>query len=428
MRGCRVHLEMYADVIPETMPRRAVVGTLSRVERPPLSVRLSQAGARLRNLNVWAVDGVLASIFLVLALVGHLASSGDSGTVYRDADALSVALTLLVAVPYYFRRHAPLAVLLLSEIGVVLLTVREYKTAAAPSILLVGTYTVAAWAPRRDRLVGAVALGLGLTIVAVVGIPGSSNVDAAFNFAIFIAAYLFGSTMRNRRLYSEQLEQRAAELENDREEEARRAVAEERLHIAQELHDVVAHSMGVIAVQAGVGAHVIDTDPAEAKKSLEAISHTSRSTLAEIRRMLGVLRDDSGASYTPAPGLADLDRLVHDIGNAGLEVDVKRDGQRTDLPPGVDFTAYRIVQEALTNVLKHAGPARATVTIGYEPGVLRLDVVDDGRGVNGRAVAGGHGLLGMRERVGVYGGSFEAGPRTGGGFGVSVRLPYEQCP
>jgi len=310
---------------------------------------------------------------------------------------------------------------------VVLLTVRDYKTAAAPSILLVGTYTMAAWTPRRDRVIGAFALGIGLTIVAVVGIPGASNVDAAFNFAIFIAAYLFGSTMRNRRLYSEQLEERAAELEKDREEDARRAVAEERLHIAQELHDVVAHSMGVIAVQAGVGAHVIESDPAEAKKSLEAISQTSRSTLAEIRRMLGVLRDDSGASYTPAPGLADIDRLVHDIGNAGLEVDIREDGARTDLPPGVDFTAYRIVQEALTNVLKHAGPAHATVTIGYEPGALRLDVVDDGRGVNGRAATGGHGLLGMRERVAVYGGSFDAGPRTGGGFGVSVRLPYEQC-
>ena len=424
----RIHLEMYADVIPETMPRTPVIGTLSRVERPPLSVRFSQAGARLRHLNLWALDAVFATVMLVLALVGHISATGDSGAVYHDTSALSVFLTLVVALPYYFRRHAPLAVMLTSEIGVVLLTVWEYQTAAAPSLLLVGTYTVAAWAPRRDRLIGATALAIGLTIVAVVGIPGSSNVDTAYNFAIFTAAYLFGSTMRNRRLYSEQLEQRAAELEQDREEEARRAVAEERLHIAQELHDVVAHSMGVIAVQAGVGAHVIDTDPQEAKKSLEAISQTSRSTLAEIRRMLGVLRDDTGAAYEPAPGLADLDRLVRDVGNAGLEVDVKTEGTRTELPPGVDFTAYRIVQEALTNVLKHAGPARATLTIGYEPGTLRLDVVDDGRGVNGRALPGGHGLLGMRERVGVYGGSFEAGPRTGGGFEVSVRLPYDECP
>ena len=182
--------------------------------------------------------------------------------------------------------------------------------------------------------------------------------------------------------------------------------------------------MGVIAVQAGVGAHVIDSDPAEAKKSLDAISHTSRSTLVEIRRMLGVLRDDQGAEYAPSPGLADLDRLVRDIAGAGLQVDIRTEGARGELPPGVDFTAYRIVQEALTNVLKHAGRARATVIVGYEPAALRLEILDDGRGVNGRATPGGHGLIGMRERVGVYGGSFSAGPRAGGGFRVAARLPY----
>jgi signal transduction histidine kinase len=169
---------------------------------------------------------------------------------------------------------------------------------------------------------------------------------------------------------------------------------------------------------------VIDADPGEAKRSLEAIARTSRATLTEIRRMLGVLRDDSGASYEPAPGLADLSRLVGDVAGAGLAVELRTEGERVDLPPGVDFTAYRIVQEGLTNVLKHAGPARATVVLGYDPGALRLEVLDDGRGVNGRAAAGGHGLVGMRERVAVYGGSFEAGPRAGGGYRVAVRLPY----
>ncbi len=245
-----------------------------------------------------------------------------------------------------------------------------------------------------------------------------------FNFVLFAAAYLFGSTVRNRRLYSEQLEARADALEKERDEGSKRAVAEERLRIAQELHDVVAHSMGVIAVQAGVGAHVIESDPAEAKKSLEAISQTSRSALTEIRRLLGVLREDAGASYAPAPGLAELDRLVRDVGAAGLDVEVRHDGERTELPAGIDFTAYRIVQEALTNVLKHAGRARASVVVGYEGNALRLEIVDDGRGVNGETVPGGHGLLGMRERVGVYGGTFEAGPRTGGGFRVAARLPY----
>ena len=388
------------------------------------SERLTQWGSRLRQMNPWVLDGLLATFFLVIVLVAHFVATNNVKVDYRDPDALSVLLTICVAVPYYFRRHAPLAVLLVSEFCVVVLTVREYQTGATPSVLLVGVYTVAAYCNRRDRLIGIVAVVTGLIVVTVAGIPGGNEADAAFNFVLFAAAYLFGAAVRNRRLYTQQLEERARTLELEKDEGARRAVTDERLRIAQELHDVVAHSMGVIAVQAGVGAHVIDTEPAEAKKSLEAISHTSRTTLAEIRRMLGVLREDAGASYTPAPGLVDLDRLVRDVGNAGLETEVRTEGTPTELPPGVDFTAYRIVQEALTNVLKHAGRARATVTVAYEDQALRLEIVDDGRGVNGRAEPGGHGLMGMRERVGVYGGSFEAGPRNGGGFRVAVRLPY----
>jgi signal transduction histidine kinase len=406
---------MYAFVVSGTTTSTTLIGTFDRVERPPMSVRLTELGSRVRRMNVWALDAVLATVFLVLVLGGHFAASGNAGVDYRDPDAFSVMLSLAAAVPYYFRRHAPLAVLLISEAAVVVLTVRDYQTGAAPSVLLVGVF------------IGVTAMALGLSIVAVSGIPGAVGADVVFNVALYAAAYLFGSTMRNRRLYSEQLEERANALESERVEEAKRAVAEERLRIAQELHDVVAHSMGVIAVQAGVGAHVIDTDPDEAKKSLDAISRTSRSTLAEIRRMLGVLRDDEGASYEPAPGLADLERLVQEVRGAGLQVDVRREGPRTELPPGVDFTAYRIVQEALTNVLKHAGRASASVVVGYEEGALLLEILDDGRGVNGHTAQGGHGLMGMRERVGVYGGSFEAGPRTGGGFRVAVRLPFEEA-
>jgi signal transduction histidine kinase len=384
----------------------------------PLSQRLS---LRLRAANPWLIDSLLATAFLVIVLATHL---GRTDFKYRDANLLSVLLAVGVAAPYYFRRHAPLAVLLISEVCFVALTLGDYRTGAAPAVLLVGLYTVAAWCSGRDRAIGAGAILIGLTIMAAVGIPGSSGWSVASYFAAFAAAYLFGSTMRNRRLYGEQLEARAGALERERDEETRRALAEQRLRIAQELHDVVAHSMGVIAVQAGVGAHVIDSEPREAKQALEAISQTSRSTLVEIRRMLGVLREDHGASYVPAPGLADLHRLVQDVASAGLHADVRVEGTATQLPPGVDFTAYRIVQEALTNVLKHAGRATAIVIIGYEGTALRLEILDDGSGVNGLASPGGHGLVGMRERVGVYGGSFEAGPRTGGGFRVAARLPY----
>ncbi len=187
--------------------------------------------------------------------------------------------------------------------------------------------------------------------------------------------------------------------------------------------------MGVIAVQAGVGAHVIDKDPAEAKKSLEAISATSRSTLTEIRRLLGVLRDDERGAYQPAPGLADLDRLVADLGGAGLPVERRRSrAPSDDVPPGVDLTAYRIVQEALTNVLKHAGPAHARRARRLR--ARRASARDHrrrSRRQRPRRPSGGHGLLGMRERVGVYGGSLDAGPAPGGGFRVLAELPYQDA-
>jgi len=186
--------------------------------------------------------------------------------------------------------------------------------------------------------------------------------------------------------------------------------------------------MGVIAVQAGAGAHVIDTDPAEAKRALEAISATSRQSLTEIRRLLGVLRDDQGRTteYAPAPGIDDLPRLAADVTDAGVDVDLRLDGAHDEIPGGLALTAYRIVQEALTNVMKHGGPrARAAVVITFRPGIIAITVTDDGRGID-LADQGpdGHGLRGMRERVGVYGGDLQAGPRSSGGYRVSATLPY----
>ena len=214
--------------------------------------------------------------------------------------------------PYYFRRRARLPVFLVSATGLMILTLANYQSDPLSQLLLIGTYTVAAYAgSTRPRDLWRSRWSCASSLLGIFGAPDLNAASLVANIGIFAAAYFFGSTIRNRRLYMEQLEERAASLERERDEEAKRAVADERLRIAQELHDVVAHSMGVIAVQAGVGAHVIDTDPAEAKKSLEAISTTSRSTLTEIRRMLGVLRDDDGApTYAPAPGLADLPRLV----------------------------------------------------------------------------------------------------------------------
>jgi signal transduction histidine kinase len=387
------------------------------------STRLARLSQRFRAVDPTVMDIWIGSAFTVLSLAGLFAESGRNAD-FRTADALGVLLALGCSVPYFARRRAPVAVLIVTLISLSTMAIVGYTTNVQSQMLLVGAYTVGSHANGLRRLVGLGAIGLSLFVVALAGIPGASTADLALSAAFYAAAYLFGSTVRNRRLYLEQLEARAAELERERDEEAKRAVADERLRIAQELHDVVAHSMGVIAVQAGVGAHVIDTDPGEAKRSLEAISATSRSTLTEIRRLLGVLRDDGAGTYVPAPGLADLDRLVADLDATGLPVEVTIEGTHDGVPPGVDLTAYRIVQEALTNVLKHAGPARARVVIDYEPGAVRLEVVDDGRGVNGSSPTSGHGLLGMRERVGVYGGTLEAGPRRGGGYGVVATLPY----
>ena len=227
--------------------------------------------------------------------------------------------------------------------------------------------------------------------------------DFVGNVAIFGIAAVFGDSVRVRRAYTETLEARAADLERNQQAEAQRAVAEERLRIARELHDVVAHAMSVVAVQSGVGAHVIDTDPAEAKRILQNVKVTSREALDEMRRLLGVLRQRGvrrrrrrvgPAALAPVPGLDGVEALAQSMREAGVPVDGRRSpATRADVPPGVDLCAFRIVQEALTNVLKHAGPARAEVDVDYRPGSVTVVVTDDGRGgVGGR----GHGGRGPR--------------------------------
>jgi signal transduction histidine kinase len=385
--------------------------------------RLARLTEWFRGVDPRIIDALIGTAFTVFGLIGLLADK-DPHDYYRSPNALAVVLSLFCSVPYFFRRRAPLTVLMTNVVALVILSVMQFGSNVPSQMVLVGAYTVGAHCANRARTIGVVSIALGVLTVAVVGIPDATSANLALTGAIYAAAYLFGSTVRNRRLYTDQLEERAADLVRERDEEAKRAVADERLRIAQELHDVVAHSMGVIAVQAGVGEHVIDRDPGEAKKALAAIATTSRSTLTEIRRLLGVLRDNDGAAHAPAPGLGDLPRLVSDLAAAGLPVEVHANGERLELPPGVDLTAYRIVQEGLTNVLKHAGPATACVRVTATPGVLNLEITDDGRGVNARATSGGHGLLGMRERVAVYGGTLETGPRTGGGFRVAAQIPY----
>jgi signal transduction histidine kinase len=246
---------------------------------------------------------------------------------------------------------------------------------------------------------------------------------------VIAVAWVLGHFVGDRQVYAAQLEERTAELEGAREELARRAVTQERLRLARELHDVVAHAISVIAVQSGVGAHIANTQPKEAARALAAIEATSRAALEELRRLLGVLRqeDEPQGDLAPVPGLADLEGLLAELAKAGLAVKLRVNGRRPSLPAGVDLSAYRIVQEALTNVVKHAGSARVQVVIGYGDQDVRVEVTDDGRGAvtsvsDGRAGTG-HGLIGMRERVAAFGGDLEVGPGRDGGFRVAARLP-----
>jgi signal transduction histidine kinase len=384
-------------------------------------------GSRRLPASAWVFDSGLA---LAAAGVSTLMFTDFMNTAQptppRGMLALGYALALLHTLPLAARRRFPGAVLALcvaTGLAVATLGVPELLGIA----ILVAVYSVAAYGDRWVSLAGLAAAELGAAAVQLT--QGSFQWPTPITNALVIAAaWLLGHFVGVRRAYTARLEQ-TAELERTRAEQARRAVAEERLRLARELHDVVAHSISVIAVQSGVGAHVAKTQPEEAAKALAAIEVTSRAALTELRRLLGVLRqeDEPQGDLAPVPGLADLDSLLAEVAKAGLAVRLQVEGRPAQLPAGVDLSAYRIVQEALTNVVKHAGPARAQVAIRYRDHEVMVEVTDDGRGAaaptsNGRARVG-HGLIGMRERVAVFGGDLQTGPRPGGGFRVAARLP-----
>jgi signal transduction histidine kinase len=288
---------------------------------------------------------------------------------------------------------------------------------------------VAAWGSRRAALVAG---GVAAAVVAVVmSLPRTDAdlVDAAFASLGLAGAWVLGDRARVQRALAAELSDRAVRLEREREGEARRAVASERARIARELHDVVAHHVSMMVVQAEAGPLAVERDPARAAGAFEAIAATGRQALVEMRRLLGVLRGDGQApSLAPQPGLDQVPSLVEQVGRAGLEVELVVEGEKAPLPAGVELSAYRIVQEALTNAVRHAGPGRARVLVRYGERDLELTVRDEGGG-GGAAPAGGppsrsgQGLVGMRERVSLFGGELHAGPGPDGGFTVAARLP-----
>ena len=335
------------------------------------------------------------------------------------------AFVLLIVVPLAWRRRKPLAVLCLVASAAVLegALLDNFPSFQPFVAFLLAVYSVAAHSDRRRAVIGAVVtfaiLVPGELIKTLTG-EGSFDVGA---FAAFALAWTVGRALRRWRLEAGELWHRADRLEREREQQARVAVAEERARIARELHDVVAHAVSVIVIQAQGAQRALEGEQPPVREALASIESTGRQALVEMRRLLGVLRRaDDELALAPQPSLRHLDALVEHVRDAGLPVEVRVDGEAAQLSPGVDVSAYRIVQEALTNTLKHAGPAHARVVVRYARDELELEISDDGHGGK-RKDGGGHGLVGMRERAAVVGGVLESGSRADGGFLVRARLP-----
>jgi|SRR5215212_1832578 signal transduction histidine kinase len=272
-------------------------------------------------------------------------------------------------------------------------------------------------------------IGIGIVLFSLSIImwndPSRGEGDWIFTPLLFSIVWLFAFGLSRKLEQARAAEERADRVQRQRAEEARAAVAEERARIARELHDVVGHAVSVMTVQASGVRRLLHEDQEREREALMIVEQTGREALAEMRRLVGVLRrPEEAPALAPQPSLQHLDRLVEQAREAGLPVDVQIEGEAKELPAGVDLTAYRLVQEALTNAIKHAKATKAEVLVRYEDGLVELNVVDDGQGASdGSSESGGHGLVGMRERVTVYGGELEAGPRPNGGFALKARLP-----
>jgi signal transduction histidine kinase len=345
-----------------------------------------------------------------------------------------LAVSVLAVIGMLFRRRAPLLVLITLAIvfrawGFTFFPPGAGQIPFAPVLVMpVLAYNTGAHTRGWRALVGAAALVLFVASGFLTLLRGEQLGNQLPFTVIMAVAWLIGKGLQRYRDLTTSLRAQAIQLEQEREERARLAVALERARIARELHDVIAHSVSVMVVQAAAERKVLGQEREQTRDVLEMIERTGRQALVELRRMLGVLRKtDDPLQLTPQPGLADLDTLLDQVREAGLPVALHVEGTGVPLPAGVELSAYRIVQEALTNALKHAEHARADVTLRYLAGSLELSVVNDGGGPTaGPASSGGHGLNGMRERVAMLGGSLRAEPRQSGGFAVTASLPFER--
>ncbi|PSL08385.1 signal transduction histidine kinase [Haloactinopolyspora alba] len=378
---------------------------------------------------VWYSRWFVATLTAVLTVVFAL-SAWWSGDLDGAAPITATALILANTVPLLALRWNPLVVTLAFGVVYPLWLAGGGDMGRDGHVLqslptLVALFMVGAWA--RPLWLRAVALAVPAWMMGAVfaGLWDTDALDLSYVALVFVVVWALGVVIAERRAYATELEATTAELRAAQHQLADRAVADERARIARELHDVIAHAMSVITVQAGVGAHLIESRPAKAGESLSAIERTGREALSEMRRMLTVLRDPdpAGPRPGPQPGLDDVAGLVAAAADAGVVVTVETDGAPRPLPPGLDLAAYRVVQEALTNVVKHAGGARAQLTIGYRADELVIRIKDQGRARRESPVPG-QGLRGMAERVALYDGTLETAPEPDG-FLVRARFPLE---
>jgi signal transduction histidine kinase len=377
-------------------------------------------------------DLVLALFVTWFQIEGtHLVEVDQQARPLAEPAYLGYLLLTLTGLVLLVRRRRPVAVF-----ATVVAASLVYYTAGYPDGpgwlgLFVATYTLTAHGDGQ-RSLQVVTAGIAVLTVGWLLAADLQPLDAAgwvfFRIGTVIMAAAVGEVLRMARVVAVQAQARADWAERTREQEALRRVDAERLRIAREVHDTVAHAIAVINVQAGVTAHVLDKRPRQARETLEVIEQTSARALDELRATLGVLRDADDDRRAPTPGLGQVEELAALAREAGLDVKVEIAAPPRELPSAVDQAAYRILREAITNVIRHAGPARVTVSLTYGPAELELRVADDGRGPRDGADGGGRGIVGMRERAALLGGELVAGPRPGGGFQVQARLPLQPDP
>ncbi|MFC4554198.1 sensor histidine kinase [Georgenia faecalis] len=380
-----------------------------------------------------AADAVVTVVAVLVIAVPSIHSSTSYDGLGAGAGLLA---SLVMTVALYWRRSRPVASAVVIYAAALAHFVLGAEIVVADLLIPVALYSVTAHGPRwagRAALAGALLGSLILGVSIGMADLSSSAATVIVTAAVVVVAWSLGLLRRSRLERVETLVERARRLEIERDQQAQIATAAERARIAREMHDVVAHSLSVVIAQADGGRYAAAANPDAAVRALTTISQIGRDALADMRRILGVLRDPTGGeeagTVAPQPVDADLDTLVEQVRGSGVRVSLVRLGDSRPLPPGAGLSVYRICQEALTNVLKHAGPtAAATVMLQWLPTRLVLEVNDDGRGAAASSDGAGHGLVGMRERVTLFGGTLLAGPRAGGGYRVRAEIPLPPAP